>query len=87
MLSPGVFCLFLLVFNLPIVFTVTGLTTLAMGHVCKRMHPRFGLTRQKLGLAVRARSRRRPELLRRCGGMTMAGHHVSFIGCPPFLQL
>jgi MFS family permease len=53
-LPPGLFSLLLLVFNLPIVFVVTGLATVAMGHVCKRMHPRFGLTRQKQGLAVRA---------------------------------
>jgi hypothetical protein len=52
--TPGVFSLFLLVFTLPIVFVVTGLVTVAMGHACKRMHPRFGLTRQKQGLAARA---------------------------------
>jgi MFS family permease len=51
---PGLFSLLLLVFNLPIVFVVTGLATVAMGHVCKRMHPRFGLARQKQGLAVQA---------------------------------
>jgi MFS family permease len=53
-LPPGLFALLLLVFNLPIVFVVTGLATVAMSHVCRRMHPRFGLTRQKQGLAVRA---------------------------------
>ena len=53
-LPPGLFALLLLVFNLPIVFVVTGLATAAMSHVCRRMHPRFGLTRQKQGLAVRA---------------------------------
>ncbi len=52
--TPGVFSLFLLVFTLPVVFFVTGLATVAMSHVCRRMHPRFGLTRQKQGLAVRA---------------------------------
>jgi MFS family permease len=53
-LPPGLFALLLLVFTLPIVFVVTGLATVAMSHVCRRMHPRFGLTRQKQGLAVRA---------------------------------
>ena len=53
-LPPGLFALLLLVFTLPIVFVGTGLMTLAMSHVCRRMHPRFGLARQKQGLAVRA---------------------------------
>ncbi|MDX1575431.1 MAG: hypothetical protein R3285_04510, partial [Kiloniellales bacterium] len=51
---PGVFSLFLLVFQLPIVFVVTGLATFAMGQACRRMHPRFGLARPKQALPLRA---------------------------------
>jgi MFS family permease len=51
---PGVFSVFLLVFPLPVVFVVTGLATFAMGHACRRMHPRFGLARAKQALPLRA---------------------------------
>jgi len=51
---PGVFSLLLLVFQLPIVFVVTGLATAAMGCYCRRMHPRFGLARARQGATARA---------------------------------
>ena len=50
---PGLFSLLLQSFTLPVVFVVTGLATVLMGHYCRRMHPRFGLTRTRQGVAVR----------------------------------